>query len=50
MAAEKKDKIIKVKVKEIPVLHNGDDFQPGKTYEIEEKHFNESLFEKIEKE
>ncbi|MGE7880144.1 hypothetical protein [Peribacillus muralis] len=46
----KKAKKIKVTVKEIPVLHNGEDFQPGEIYEIEEKHFNESLFEKIDQE
>lgn len=48
--AEKVDepKTIQVKVKGTPVLHNNEDLEPGGTYEIEEKYFNEELFEKIE--
>lgn len=45
-AKEEKVKTFKVKVKDIPVLHNGESFEPGQTVEIEEKHFNENLFEK----
>ena len=41
-----KAKTIKVTVKDIPVFHNNEEFQPGDKLEIEEKHFNESLFEK----
>lgn len=44
--AEEKAKTIKVKVKDIPVLHNGESFEPGQSVEIEENHFNEDLFEK----
>lgn len=43
---EEKAKTIKVKVKDIPVLHNGESFEPGQSVEIEEKHFNEDVFEK----
>lgn len=45
-ATEEKTKTIKVKVKDIPVLHNGESFEPGQAVEIDENHFNEALFEK----
>lgn len=39
---------LKVSVKKIPVRHNGEDFEPGDELVIEEKHFNENFFEKLE--
>ncbi|MBH0171028.1 hypothetical protein [Fictibacillus sp. 18YEL24] len=39
---------LKVSVKDIPVRHNGEDFEPGDELVIEDKHFNESFFEKLE--
>jgi hypothetical protein len=40
---------IKVTVKNVPVRYNGEDFEPGETVEIEDKHFSENLFEKENK-
>jgi hypothetical protein len=39
---------LKVTVKDIPVRHNGEDFEPGDELVIEDKHFNKNFFEKLE--
>ncbi|MBU5214362.1 hypothetical protein [Heyndrickxia oleronia] len=39
---------MKVTVKSIPVYHNGDRYLKGETLNINEKHFNDSLFVIIE--
>ena len=36
-----------VKVKDIPVRHNRQSYKPGEEFEIDDKDFNESLFEKV---
>lgn len=48
--AEKKEKTIKVEVLGIPVRHDGQDYEPGDTVEINEEQFNEEYFKKVEKE
>lgn len=37
---------VKVTVKDIPVRYNGEDYEPGDTVEIEDKHFDENLYDK----
>ena len=50
MASKIVETSYKVKVKDIPVYHNGEEYQPGDTLEIDAEHFNENLFEKEGKE
>lgn len=38
----------KVKVKDIPVRYEGERYLKGETVEIDEKHFDKNLFEKVE--
>lgn len=47
--AEKK-KAIKVEVLDIPVRHDGKDYEPGETVEINEDQFNKEYFKKADKE
>ena len=40
---------IKVTAKEVPVFYDGERYESGQEFEIDEKHFNEEIMKKEEK-
>lgn len=39
---------MKVRVKDVPVRYNGEDYLPGEEFSVDDKHFDEKLFVQVD--